>query len=248
MNNAASFRDQQTLRLSDREIRLLQQLLDAGDRGGFYVAYYQMTGQRQAMEQGQIATFSSNVGGIAWATNALMQTRLPRGVYPGIYFMSQGVAQFALEGAERSVTYNTSAGSGYLTEQQMFQTASDAWIAWWERERPGTGRPIGHLFPGNLIRGLAIGGELTQAAYDEWVATVGLTAPPTAGAANSLGEILSLLFAQGRLNEAGFQDFLNNFLSTGSLAAMVGSFATVFGKRPSDFENNPDYELLTVAY
>jgi hypothetical protein len=251
MNTSSNIRDQQSLRLSEDEIRLLQDLLRAGDRGGFYIAYYQMTGQHQAMEQGQIATFSSNVGGIAWASNALLQTLLLRGEYPGIYFLSQGVAEFAVEGIAANARNPAEVGGGFLTDQQMFQLATNAWIGWWPRERPG-GKDVRHLFPANLIRSAAIGGDLVQAQFDAWAAAAGLpestiTLVPGVGAVNSLAELVSTLFSQGRLNGAGYQDFFNHFLSLGTLSAYAGSYATLFGKRPSDYEGNPRYEMRELA-
>lgn len=84
------------LKLNDAEVAYLQSFLDRGDRGGYYMALYNMTGNAQCIEQAQISTFSEGAGGVAYVANYLLQTSLAPGEYPGIYFLSQEVAKFSL--------------------------------------------------------------------------------------------------------------------------------------------------------
>jgi hypothetical protein len=81
-----------TLALTDQELAVLQQLVDGGDRAGFYMAYYAMTGSQEAALQAKISSFSDNVGGYAFVANRLEQILFgPGGAfnqsfnYPGIY-------------------------------------------------------------------------------------------------------------------------------------------------------------------
>jgi hypothetical protein len=39
------------VQLTEIDLNYLQSFLDAGDRGGFYLAYHNMTGSEQALEQ-----------------------------------------------------------------------------------------------------------------------------------------------------------------------------------------------------
>jgi hypothetical protein len=85
------------VQLTKAETDYLQSFLSAGDRGGFYLAYYNMTGSAQALEQGEITTFSGEVGGTAYAANLMLQTYFaPESKYAGIYYLSQRVANNAL--------------------------------------------------------------------------------------------------------------------------------------------------------
>src|SRR5215813_1594750 len=84
--------------LTAEEIAALRKMLDAGDRSGFYLAYYGMTGNSEALLTAKISSFSGNVGGVAFASNWLLQDQYrgagPAGSspYAGIYFLSQKVA------------------------------------------------------------------------------------------------------------------------------------------------------------
>ena len=79
--------------MDQRELDYLSNFLEAGDRGGFYLGYYNMTGSEQAFEQAQVSTFSEYKGGIAYSSNALLQGAFSH--YQGIYFISQQVAEAA---------------------------------------------------------------------------------------------------------------------------------------------------------
>lgn len=49
--------------LTDNEIELLRDVLNSGDRAGFYNIYAAMTGSEEADLQARIATFSYYTGG-----------------------------------------------------------------------------------------------------------------------------------------------------------------------------------------
>ena len=51
----------------------LENLLESGDRGGFYYKYYQLTGSEQALVQAQITTYSGTYGGSAILGNYYAQ-------------------------------------------------------------------------------------------------------------------------------------------------------------------------------
>ena len=76
------------------EIGILQSMLDKNDRAGFYLAYYEMTGNREALLTAKVSTFSGDTGGVAFVSNWLMQNQYasagPQGSLPykGIYALS----------------------------------------------------------------------------------------------------------------------------------------------------------------
>jgi len=135
-----------TLALTDPELSVLNQLVASGDRAGFYMAYYAMTGSQEAALQAKISTFSDNVGGYAFVANRLEQILFGQGGfnqffdYPGIYFLSQQIAQGALATITNSVAQG---GTGQVQDQDIFTAAKQAWVK----------NGLGDLFPGNLIEG-----------------------------------------------------------------------------------------------
>jgi hypothetical protein len=97
------FSDDGRLTLTDKEISALQKLLDAHDRGGFYMAYNAMTDSNEAALQSRIATFSGPAGGAALGANRLDQVWSGGSpTYPGMYFLSQKIAQSALDFIKRA--------------------------------------------------------------------------------------------------------------------------------------------------
>ena len=60
------------LKLSQSELDYLQSFLKANDRGGYYLALYNMTGVTQVLVQGEISTFSGSAGGAAYTANMLL--------------------------------------------------------------------------------------------------------------------------------------------------------------------------------
>ena len=81
-------------KLTSGEVQYLQSMLDAHNRGGFYAAYASMSGSHESLLRAAISTFSENVGGIAAAANKLSQLWAHN--YPGVYVLSQEIAQSAL--------------------------------------------------------------------------------------------------------------------------------------------------------
>src|SRR5947209_3804154 len=87
--------------LTQQELNALNAVLSAGDRAGFYILYNAMTDSAEALLQSKVATFSGLVGGAAFAANRFLQDEygvtgtVQSGVYPGIYYLSQQVAQSA---------------------------------------------------------------------------------------------------------------------------------------------------------
>jgi hypothetical protein len=125
-------------------------MLAAGDRAGFYLAYYAMTDSSEALLQSKIATFSGLAGGAAaFAANRFLQdgygvngTNEP-GLYPGLYYLSQQVARAAYDAIEASATATGSTGTGKISDSVFLATAAAAWAA----------EGIEHLFPGIARRG-----------------------------------------------------------------------------------------------
>ena len=72
MNSNSNITTSGQLKLTKNEIDYLQQFLKANDRGGYYLALYNMTGVTQVLVQGEISTFSESGGGAAYASNMLM--------------------------------------------------------------------------------------------------------------------------------------------------------------------------------
>jgi hypothetical protein len=62
------------VKLTTVETDMLQLLLDAHDRGGFYMAYNAMTDSAEAGLQSRIATFSGNYGGITVTLHLILLT------------------------------------------------------------------------------------------------------------------------------------------------------------------------------
>lgn len=113
-----------TLALTDVEIDAMQKMLDAHDRGGFYMVYYAMTGSEEAALQASISTFSDNAGGVAYAANRLGQIWGGTSVYPGIYNQSQLIAQEALNFIKNDIAQD---GEGWISNQKFFDSAMQAW-------------------------------------------------------------------------------------------------------------------------
>ena len=65
MTDTPNFTADGKMELTASEHKIMQQLLDAHDRGGFYMVYEAMTDSTEAGLQSRISTFSGNVGGAA---------------------------------------------------------------------------------------------------------------------------------------------------------------------------------------
>ena len=156
---------QNILVLTQEEEDALTGMLNTYDRAGFYLAYYAMTGNVQALEQAEITTFSGLAGGAAFAANRFLQDEygqtgtITPDRYRGIYYLSQQVARAANAAIDKSTT-------GFIDANAMFQSAAQAWAD----------ADAADLFPGNLygllpFSGVPLGSANTPGAGAAFVAT-----------------------------------------------------------------------------
>lgn len=221
------------IKFSQAELDYLQSFLDHGDRGGFYMALYNMTGEGECLLQARIATFSDAVGGAAFVANTLLQTYYAaESRYPGIYFLSQAVAERSLLFIREELRLNAEEGNthtGYIDRNLMFESAEDAWRNAWKERDPENGLDISYQFPGNLLSN-------DIAAF---VTRLNLPPLPNQGDVfTSLANLYNELQAGGTLTA---ENFTNRLVSTGAMAAAMASLgAAAFGKRLSDYEGMPE--------
>lgn len=210
-----------TVGLSETELSRLKAMLDAGDRGGFYLAYHAMTGSDEALLTGKISTFSEPTGGIAYVSNWLMQQRFQPGGEPplggdapylGIYALSQRVAQEsfkAIRADANGEVYDVKTGQdlkhdgvadGVVSDQRLFNSSFNAWDL----------APNKHMFPGNFL----------------------IFLEDTVSAANALGG------GQADLENPEALPLPEALASPGfKAAAQAVYFAQQLGKREGDFSN-----------
>ena len=226
-----------SLKFTNAELAYLHSLLEFGDRGGFYIALYNMTGQEECLLQARIATFSDAVGGAAFSANFLMQSYYGQERYPGVYFISQSVAVRSLMFIERELAENRQDNShtGYLSQTRMFSSAQEAWeLAWHERE-PNYGVDIRYMFPGNLLAN-----EVAN-----FVTSLNMPDLP-----NQTDAWTALVNLYEDLKEGGGltpENFTNRLISSGTLAAAVAALgAAIFGKTLEDYEDDP--LRYTISY
>ncbi|MGX5800447.1 Ig-like domain-containing protein [Bradyrhizobium sp. Arg314] len=133
--------------LTDGEVAVLSSLVDAHNRGGFYMAYNAMFDSSEASLQSRIATFSGPVGGVAFAANRILQVVFGPGTnadpeYTGIYHLSQKVAESALAAIRSdllSPSNTDGSADGYINDGSFFDSATAAWHG------------LDTYFPGNLL-------------------------------------------------------------------------------------------------
>ena len=77
--------DGSRLALTEAELSMMQAMVDAQDRGGFYAVYNAMTDTDQSSMQGRISTFVDQGGGAAYVANRLMQDTFAPDGYDGIF-------------------------------------------------------------------------------------------------------------------------------------------------------------------
>ena len=123
------------LTLAPSELGLLQKMLGHGDRAGFYATYNAITshlddtaasGAHEAALQITVATLSDDVGGVAFYSNALLQEALGTTAYGGIYYLSQQVAESAMEFMKAASPADGQTGK-LLSEKLFFSSAIKAW-------------------------------------------------------------------------------------------------------------------------
>jgi Ca2+-binding RTX toxin-like protein len=197
----------QDIRLTQAEKDYLQSFLDSGDRPGFYMAYYSMVssdtstmlvpsdvGKDEASLQSKISSFSGLTGAAAYLSNRLVEEADP--AYPGIYDLSQKVAQSAM-------TFVNDAGGAFISDDNMFASADTAWAA----------SPVHDDFPGMLLDHLTTGSAAVYADFFGWIALqiVTLNGLPThadmvewiAGKGDMKGEYVAALAAAFALVAGG---------------------------------------------
>ena len=243
MTEAPKISSRRTLALTQQELDYLQQFLDAHDRAGFYIAYNALTstefvttfgdadfGKREASLQAKIASFSEEVGAAAYLANRLLQEQHRDNGYEGIYYLSQQVAQSAMDAilADRS----SAGGDGLLTDKQFFNSAVDAWringvLAW---------------FPGRLFYAYGDGSNGEGLTDD-----AGLTSIP--GIIDNLAAGLSaLFFVDGNLQAPTREAFLSFVTSDGAFAAILAPMYLylIGGQQGKRVDNVSDATTVTT--
>src|SRR4030081_3048325 len=62
--------------ITQNDLSQLRARIDAGDRAGFYILYYSLTGSEQALVQAQVSSYSGVYGQLAFFSNAAAKTYL----------------------------------------------------------------------------------------------------------------------------------------------------------------------------
>ena len=216
--------------LTQFERDYLQSFLNAGDRGGFYMAYYAMTQSAEIIAPGQISTFSDALGGVAFGANYLLQDafrdappasapgELP---YRGIYYLSQQVADEIFSDIIDKVENNGSTG-GNFSVAEILQASQNAWA---RTDDPVTNNAT--QFPGADANDFAQTIELTS--FDLSLSNV------TEIIENTLNEIQRLRDA-GELSFENFLDAITN-IQPGTLAGLIAiAGKDILGKKRSDYQ------------
>jgi Ca2+-binding RTX toxin-like protein len=122
-------------KLTQEQFDDLQRIFSNGDRTGYYIKYYEYTGNDQSLEMAEISSFSGWLGGTAEMAN-IIAAQLPG--YP-----KEGVIKFSEEIATAHFnfvkTQYNDGKSGYLEDHEVIDIAKNVWES----------KGIGHLFPGN---------------------------------------------------------------------------------------------------
>src|SRR5215470_2158183 len=221
--------------LTAEEIAALRKMLDAGDRSGFYLAYYGMTGNSEALLTAKISSFSGNVGGVAFASNWLLQDQYrgagPAGSspYAGIYFLSQKVAVASFDAIVADVNNNDQrkfdgTADGLGTPNRLFISSFDAWA----------GQNNIQMFPGNLLIGeTGFAQWLTGKDYSvpNWSADTARTMPGFVAGAQAL--LYASYFGKQQSDMSGDTiDIQNGFKLTTDSAGRVNG---IFGNTADDW-------------
>ena len=225
------------LKLTEPEIDYLQSYLARHDRGGYYLALYNMTGNTQAITQAQIATFSEGLGGTAFFANFMLQNYFVPSIYPGVYHLSQAVAARSLAAIEAKFDLDknngTNLNTGYINTTETFDSARFAW-------RDNGVEP---QFPGNLLDTVAAGGDFVAAKL-AWFSQMGVSdpAPSESVTMQRVVNVINSLMNSGTLSSSAFTTLAT---SDGTLAALIGTLGgPILGKRIADYESRPD--LYTI--
>jgi uncharacterized membrane protein YeaQ/YmgE (transglycosylase-associated protein family) len=127
--------------LSQNDVAQLQTRIDAGDRAGFYILYYNMTGSTQALLQAQVSSYSGTMGQMAAYSNAAAKFMLGSRYPETTDQFSLSIATDLFNKIKLDVE---TGGTGVMSDQRIFDLAKQQWID----------RDIGEFFPANVQPGL----------------------------------------------------------------------------------------------
>ena len=96
--------------ITQAHIDELESLLLNGDRGGFYLRYYELSGSQQALLQAHISTYSGFAGGAALFGNAIAKFSNPSLYTITLDQFSEDIAWGLFDGIDNDV--NQVGGSG----------------------------------------------------------------------------------------------------------------------------------------
>jgi hypothetical protein len=219
-----------TLKLSQAEFDYLQSFLNVHDRGGYYMALYNMTGSQEALVQAEISMFSEGAGGAAYLVNHLLKENNPNIYTPEIYDVSQQVAESSLDAIALNLNDDPdNTHTGIITDNEMIKSAKDAWV----RISPA----MGDLFSGNLL--------IDQTNLTDFLASKGIYVPVVSEAFSLLVGVIATITTQGNTS---VPNFLSQFTTTGSFYAVMAAIggAPLMGKQLSDFEGVPGYTIAEL--
>lgn len=127
--------------LSQQDMDHLSWLLnEQGDRTAFYLHYYEITGNEQALAAAKISHLTDFEGAVAGRANDVVQQQYPD-QYPqgGVFDFSRDVAPTIFNAITKD--FNEGTGTGVLTERGFLEAAREAWDA----------KGLGDQFPGNPL-------------------------------------------------------------------------------------------------
>jgi RTX calcium-binding nonapeptide repeat (4 copies) len=217
--------------LTPQELDYLQDLLDAGDRGGFYLAYYNMTGREQALIEGRVTTFSGVYGGSAYAANVFLAASEPR-YQISVYAFSQLVAQSMYDFIEYDVVQ--AHGTGDLCDARLRESATQAWVD----------QGMADVFPGNFLDILKNQAQLSEAGTEAWIFALEGAATVIEGIDKTvLDQTVELrTLVQQMRNFAREIEPTTSVYSKGTGVALLGGLVNgVFGKVYEDYEGRAGY-------
>jgi len=260
MNSNSNITTSGQLKLTDNEINYLRQFLEANDRGGYYLALYNMTGVTQVLVQGEISTFSESGGGAAYVSNMLMyeykddyKIKLkayldnPENGYLGkpvtLDTFSNIIAKTDLE---NMVLYRDDKNednkyplkndsTGYFDNGLMLEKAFVAW------EKVG----LLDYFPGQSLAtaeyGVLYVNEVIEKINHQYEGAI----PSALEALKSVIQVYVNEFENQAFNA---EKFLNALKATGTFYAVMGVLlgSRFVAKKLSDFEDREGYKIIDL--
>ena len=248
------------LKLTQGEINYLQQFLKANDRGGYYLALYNMTGVTQVLVQGEISTFSESGGGAAYVSNMLMyeykadyKVKLkayldnPENGYLGkpvtLDTFSNIIAKTDLDNMDlyrqdrnKDNKYPLENDStGYFDNGLMLAKAFEAW------EKVG----LLDYFPGQSLAAAEYGVLYVKEVIEKINHQYEGVIPSVLEALKSVIQVYVNEFQNQEFNE---KKFLNTLKATGTGYAVLGVLlgSRFLAKKLSDFEDREGYKIVDL--